>query len=93
MSVSEQFGGITSISVAVIIINGILGNLIGEYVLKIFRVKHPISKGLALGTASHAIGTSKALEMGEIEGAMSGLSVAVSGLITVVLAGVFVNLL
>ena len=93
MSVSEQFGGITSISVAVIIITGILGNLIGEYVLKIFRVKHPISKGLALGTASHAIGTSKALEMGEIEGAMSGLSVAVSGLITVVLAGAFVNLL
>ena len=93
MSVSEQFGGITSISIAVIIITGILGNLIGEYVLKIFRVKHPISKGLALGTASHAIGTSKALEMGEIEGAMSGLSVAVSGLITVVLAGVFVNLL
>lgn len=93
MTVSEQFGGIASITVAVIIITGILGNLMGEYILKIFKIKHPISKGLAIGTASHAIGTSKALEMGEVEGAMSGLSVAVSGLITVVLAGAFVNFL
>ena len=85
MTVSEQFGGIASITVAVIIITGILGNLMGEYILKIFKIKHPISKGLAIGTA--------ALEMGEVEGAMSGLSVAVSGLITVVLAGAFVNFL
>lgn len=93
MTVSEQFGGIASITVAVIIITGILGNLMGEYTLKIFKIKHPISKGLAIGTAAHAVGTAKALEMGEVEGAMSGLSVAVSGLITVVLAGAFVNFL
>lgn len=93
MTVSEQFGGIASITVAVIIITGILGNLMGEYILKIFKIKHPISKGLAIGTAAHAVGTTKALEMGEVEGAMSGLSVAVSGLITVVLAGAFVNFL
>ncbi|WP_329380340.1 LrgB family protein [Anaerofustis butyriciformans] len=93
MTVSEQFGGIASITVAVIIITGILGNLMGEYILKIFKIKHPISKGLAIGTAAHAVGTAKALEMGEVEGAMSGLSVAVSGLITVVLAGAFVNFL
>ena len=93
MIVSEQFGGIASITVAVIIITGILGNLMGEYILKIFKIKHPISKGLAIGTAAHAVGTAKALEMGEVEGAMSGLSVAVSGLITVVLAGAFVNFL
>lgn len=93
ITVSEQFGGIASITVAVIIITGILGNLMGEYILKIFKIKHPISKGLAIGTAAHAVGTAKALEMGEVEGAMSGLSVAVSGLITVVLAGAFVNFL
>lgn len=93
MTVSEQFGGIASITVAVIIITGILGNLMGEYILKLFKIKHPISKGLAIGTAAHAVGTAKALEMGEVEGAMSGLSVAVSGLITVVLAGAFVNFL
>ena len=93
MTVSEQFGGIASITVAVIIITGILGNLMGEYILKIFKIKHPISKGLAIGTAAHAVGTAKALEMGEVEGAMSGLSVSVSGLITVVLAGAFVNFL
>lgn len=93
MTVSEQFGGIASITVAVIIITGILGNLMGEYILKIFKIEHPISKGLAIGTAAHAVGTAKALEMGEVEGAMSGLSVAVSGLITVVLAGAFVNFL
>ncbi|MGN8913383.1 LrgB family protein [Anaerofustis butyriciformans] len=93
MTVSEQFGGIASITVAVIIITGILGNLMGEYILKIFKIKHPISKGLAIGTAAHAVGTAKALKMGEVEGAMSGLSVAVSGLITVVLAGAFVNFL
>lgn len=93
MTVSEQFGGIASITVAVIIITGILGNLMGEYILKIFKIEHPISKGLAIGTAAHAVGTAKALEMGEVEGAMSGLSVAVSGLITVVIAGAFVNFL
>ena len=57
----------------------------GETVLKIGRVKHPISKGIALGTAAHAVGTSKALELGEVEGAMSSLSIGVVGFLTVVL--------
>lgn len=93
MGVSEELGGITTITVAVIIVTGVLGNVIGEGVLKIFRIYEPIAKGLALGTASHAIGTSKALEMGEIEGAMSSLSIAVAGLLTVVGASVFANFL
>lgn len=93
MSLSSELGGIPSLTVAVIIITGIFGNLIGEYVCKIFKITEPVSVGLAYGTASHAVGTAKALELGEVEGAMSGLSVAVSGIITVVLANLFATLL
>lgn len=93
MAISEQFGGISSITVAVIVITGIVGNVTAESVLKIFRITHPVAKGIAIGTASHALGTAKAMELGEVEGAMSSLSIAVSGLITVVLFSVFANLL
>lgn len=89
MGVSEELGGYVSITAASIMITGILGNIIGEFICKCFRIKHAISKGLALGTSSHAIGTSKAMELGEIEGAMSSLSIVVAGLMTVVLASVF----
>lgn len=84
MGVSEEAGGIVTITVMCIIITGILGNIIAEVVFKIFRLNHPIARGLALGTAAHAIGTAKALELGEIEGAMSSLAIAVAGLMTVV---------
>lgn len=93
MGVSEELGGIQTITVAVIIITGVLGNIIADAVLKIFKIKEPIAKGLAIGTASHAIGTAKALEWGEIEGAMSSLSVAVAGLMTVITASVFASLM
>ena len=89
MGVSEELGGIQPITVAVIIVTGVLGNVIGEGVCKLFRITEPISRGLALGTAAHAIGTAKALEMGEIEGAMSSLSIAVAGLLTVVFASFY----
>ena len=83
MGVSEEAGGIVTITVVCIIVTGILGNIMGETVFKLLRLKNPIAKGLALGTSAHAVGTAKALEMGEIEGAMSSLSVAVAGLLTV----------
>ena len=89
MGVSEELGGIVTITVAVIIITGILGSVLGEFLLKVFRVKEPIARGLALGTASHAIGTAKAMELGPVEGAMSSLAIAVAGLLTVVGASVF----
>jgi predicted murein hydrolase (TIGR00659 family) len=89
MGVSEEAGGIVTLTVTSIIITGILGNVIGETVFKIFRIQEPIARGLALGTASHAIGTAKALELGEIEGAVSSLSIAVAGLITVVVVPIF----
>ncbi len=89
MGMSEELGGIVNITVAVIVVTGVTGNVIGEWVLKVFHVKDRIAKGLALGTSAHAIGTSKAMEMGEIEGAMSSLSIVVAGLLTVIGANVF----
>ena len=84
MGVSEELGGYVTISVAVIIITGVLGNMSAEYICKLVRIKSPISRGLAIGTASHAVGTARAMELGEVEGAMSSLSIAVAGLMTVV---------
>ena len=89
MGVSEELGGLVTITVAVIVITGILGNVIAEFICKIFKIHEPIAKGLALGTASHAIGTAKAMEMGQIAGAMSRLAIAVAGLLTVIGASVF----
>lgn len=93
MGVSEELGGYVTITVAVIIITGVLGNMFGEAICRLFRITEPISKGLAFGAASHAIGTAKAIEIGEVEGAMSGLAIAVSGIMTVVLASLFANLI
>lgn len=93
MGVSEELGGIVTITVAVIVITGVLGNVIAELVYKIFHIHEPIAKGLALGTASHAIGTAKAMELGKIEGAMSSLAIAVAGLLTAVLAPVFAGIM
>ena len=89
MGVYEELGVLVTITVAVIIVTGVIGNVIGEAVCKLFRIYEPIAKGLALGTSSHAIGTAKALEMGEVEGAMSSLAIAVAGLLTVIGASVF----
>lgn len=89
MDVSAELGGYVSITVAVIILTGVLGNILGELVFKIFHITEPIAKGVALGTSSHAIGTAKAMELGEVEGAISSLSIVVAGIITVVGASVF----
>lgn len=83
MGVSEEAGGIVTLTVASIIITGIFGNVIADLWFRLIRVKDPIAKGLSLGTAAHAIGTAKALELGEIEGAMGSLAIAVAGLMTV----------
>ena len=93
MGISEELGGYVTITVAVIIITGVLGNIFGELICKLFKITEPISKGLALGASSHAIGTAKALEIGEVEGAMSGLAIAVSGILTVALSSLFANLM
>lgn len=89
MGVSEELGGYVTITVAVIIVTGVLGNIIAEPVCKLFHIEEPIAKGIAIGSSSHAIGTAKAMELGEIEGAMSSLSIAVAGLLTVVAASIY----
>ena len=93
MGISEELGGYVTITVAVIVVTGVIGNILGELICKVFKIEEPISKGLALGCSAHAIGTAKAIEMGEIEGAMSGLAIAVSGILTVVMAPLFANFL
>lgn len=93
MGVSEELGGYVSISAASIIITGILGNITAEFIFKIFRIRDPIAKGIALGTASHAIGTAKAMELGETEGAMSSLAIILSGILTVAGAMLFSKIL
>ena len=92
MGVSEELGGIVTITVAVIIVTGILGNVLADTVCKLFRITDPVAKGLAIGACSHAIGTARAMEMGEIEGAMSSLAIVVSGLLTVIGASFFAML-
>lgn len=93
MGVSEEMGGLVTITVASIIITGILGNMMAELICKIFRITEPVAKGIAIGTSAHAVGTAKAIEMGEIEGAMSGLAIAVAGLLTVIMASFYANLM
>ena len=93
MGVSEELGGHVSITVAIIIITGILGSMIAESVCRAFHITEPIARGVAIGTASHAIGTTKAMEMGEVEGAMSSLSIVVAGVLTVAGASLFSLLL
>lgn len=93
MSISEELGGIPTITIAVIVITGIFGNITAEWILKLFKIKEPVAKGLAIGTSSHAMGTAKALEIGETEGAMSSLSIAVAGLMTVLTASIFASFL
>ena len=93
MGVSEELGGRGTITVAVIIITGVFGNMMAEFVCKVFRIQEPVAKGIAIGSAAHAVGTAKAMEMGDIEGAMSSLSIAVAGLMTVVAAPLFAEIL
>ena len=89
MGVAQEMGGITPITVAVIIVTGIFGNIIGEALCNALHITDPVAVGLALGTSAHAIGTAKAMELGETQGAMSSLAIVTAGIITVVFANVF----
>ncbi|MFL8951962.1 LrgB family protein [Helcococcus kunzii] len=93
VAISQEFGGIEVITVFAIIITGIVGAVISPFVFKIFNIKTRVAKGIGLGTAAHAIGTSKAIEMGEVEGGMSGLSIALAGFISVILIPLFMGMI
>ena len=93
MDVSAINGGVSTITVSVIILTGIVGNVIAEPVCRIMKITDPVAQGVGIGSASHAIGTSRAMEMSDVAGAMSGLSIAVAGLMTVALAAVFSSII
>ena len=89
IAISSQLGGIVTISVSVIIITGVSGAMLGEYIFKWLKIDAPIAQGVALGTASHAMGTAKAIELGDIQAAMASLSIAVAGVLTFFGAWIF----
>ncbi len=86
IEIASQYGGIPSITVAIVVLTGILGAAAAPALIRLFHIRNPVEAGLAIGTCSHAVGTSKALELGEAEGAMSSIAIGVSGLLTVLFA-------
>jgi len=92
MGVCEELGGMTPVIVAAINITGIFGYIVASSVFKLLKIEEPMARGLACGTSAHAVGTARARELGKTEEAMSGLSIAVAGIITVILAPLFASL-
>ncbi len=92
VELSLQLGGIPQITIAAIVISGVTGVVLGPVIFKIFKIDDQVAKGIALGTASHALGTSRALEEGEIEGGMSGLSIGIAGIFTMLLVPLVLSL-
>jgi predicted murein hydrolase (TIGR00659 family) len=90
--ISEQIGGIPSVTIIAITVTGITGAVTAPAVCRFCRIKHKVAQGIAIGTASHALGTTKAMEMGEVQGAMSGLAIGIAGLFTAVVAPVLTAL-
>lgn len=85
LGVSESLGGYVALTVSLVVFTGIVGAMVGPYVFKTLKIKDPIAQGISIGTAAHAIGTTKAIEIGPLQGAMSGLAITVTGVITVLL--------
>lgn len=83
IGLSQELEGYVSITVASIMITGLFGNIAGDIICKVCGIRHPVARGIAIGTSAHVMGTAKALQMGQIEGAMSSLSIAVAGCMTV----------
>lgn len=86
IALSEQLGGLPQVTVAAIVVTGIFGAVLAQPLFRILKLTDPVAQGIAIGTASHVLGTAKALEIGEVEGAMSGLSISLAGLATVLMA-------
>ena len=93
MDIAAELGGMAALTGALVILTGIVGALLADGVFRVFGITDPIAKGIGIGSAAHAVGTAKALEMGEVEGAMSGLAIAVAGILTALLCPVVANLI
>jgi len=86
IAISQNIGGVPSVAVAAVVMTGILGAVFAPLLIRLFHVKNPIAAGVAIGTSSHAVGTSKAIELGETEGAMSGIAIGMAGIVTVIIS-------
>lgn len=93
MDLSQSLGGSPALAISFVILTGILGNIIGPSIFKIFKINNRVAKGIALGTSAHVVGTAKAVELGDVEGGMSSLAIGVAGLITVFLAPFILTLI
>lgn len=93
LEVSDIIGGIPSFTVALVVITGMFGGVLGPELLNLFRVKHDVARGIALGSMSHAIGTARAYKENEVQGSMSSLAMAIAGILTAVLAPIFASFL
>ena len=93
MEISGKMGWVVSITVMFVILTGIFGAVIAPYCIKLARIKNPVSKGLGIGTAAHAVGTSYAVKLGEVEGAMSGLTIGLHAIIASVVMPLLIHLL
>lgn len=92
VELSMELGGVPQITIAAIVVSGVTGVILGPVIFKLFKIEDSVAKGIAFGTAAHALGTSKAIEEGEIEGGMSGLSIGIAGIITVVIVPLVLSL-
>lgn len=86
LGISENGGGIPGITAAAVIVTGLEGAMLAPLFAKLFRVKDPVAEGVAIGACSHAVGTSKAMEIGALQGAMSSIAICVCGIFTSILA-------
>lgn len=93
IDISKEIGGNPALAIAFVIATGIFGNIIGPSLFRIFRINNKVAKGIALGTSSHVVGTAKAMEIGEVEGAMGSLAIGLAGLITVFLAPIILSIM
>lgn len=93
MEVSSQIGGIPALTVAATVVTGITGNVLWPYISKVFKIENDVASGISLGTSAHALGTAKAMELGEVEGGMASLAIGVAGLVTVILVPILAKLL
>lgn len=85
MAVSEQMGGLVPVTVAAVVVTGIIGCVCTPFLLRVLRIKDPVTVGIAIGACSHALGTTKAIEISETHGAMSGIAIGMSGILTVLI--------
>lgn len=88
VGVSESLGGLLSLTVAIVVLTGIVGAIVGPPLFKLFQITDPVAQGIAMGSSSHAMGTTKAIELGEVQGAMSGLAIVVTGIVVVIIVPV-----